>query len=146
MKSTSEKMGHLDMSEYVIKENSPLLDDLIKLLQPYDAADLLASAAALQICPQNADKVIRLDALTHAIASLSHQSEKQRISQHRLMQLCNNPPLGKGQIQSHEDPAEQAFTEAFTFTGGSYVVFPGAIPDATFILKHLNRAIFLGAY
>jgi len=60
-----------------------------------------------------------------------------------LSQILNEPPLGKGDIQSQEDPASNAFTEAFTYFGGSYLVFPGQITEPTFILKNLNHAIFL---
>jgi len=46
-------------------------------------------------------------------------------------------------MQSQEDPCDNPFTEAFTFIGGSYVVFPGIIEDATYILRQLGRAIFM---
>ena len=51
--------------------------------------------------------------------------------------------MGSINIQSQEDPSPNAFTEAFTFFGGSYIVFPGQLSEPTFILKRLNTAIFL---
>lgn len=120
-----------------------MLSDLIKLLKPYDVGDLLAKVAALQICPENADKKTRLDALAHAISTIPFEEGKARISRQKLLQICNNPPLAQSYIQSQEDPAEQPFTEAYTFIGGSYIVFPGDVTDATFIIRHLNKAILL---
>ncbi len=119
------------------------LRDLAGILSQYDVVDLLASAAALQLVPENADRAIRFEALSHVIAAVPYKEGKPQISRHKLANICNTPPLGKGFIESQEDPSEQAFAEAFTFIGGSYTVFPGIAADATFILKHLNRAIFL---
>ena len=42
-----------------------------------------------------------------------------------------------------EDPFNNPFTEAFTFHGGSYIVFPGIAEEPTFILRHFAEAIFL---
>lgn len=121
------------------------LQNLAEFLRHYDVADLLASAAALQLVPGNADRAIRLELLSHVVASLPYVEEQPKISKHKLARVCSTPPLGNSEISSREDPAEQAFSEAFTFTGGSYTVFPGITSDATFILKHLNKAIFLGS-
>ncbi len=44
-----------------------------------------------------------------------------------------------------EDPVDNLFAEAFTFHGGSYIVFPGIVERSTFILRHLAKTIFLNS-
>jgi len=120
-----------------------ILLELVERLSPYDPADLLADVAALQLLPENADRAIRLEAFAHAAASLDKESSKPSISLHRLKQITNAEPLGQGAVASHEDPCDNAFTEAFTFHGGMFIVFPGHVDDSTFILRHLSTALFL---
>lgn len=103
---------------------------------------MLAKVAILQLYPENASQSIRIEALAHAINCIPYIPGKPKVSRHKLSQILNEPPLGKGDIQSQEDPASNAFTEAFTFFGGSYIVFPGQISEPTFNLKNLNHAIF----
>ncbi len=126
-------------------KNFDYLSEIVKIIKPYDPIDMLAKVAVLQLCPENASQSIRLEALAHAINCIPYQPGKPKLSRHKLSQILNEPPLGKGDIQSQEDPASNAFTEAFTFYGGSYIVFPGQVTDATFILKNLNHTIFLSA-
>ncbi len=119
-----------------------MLKPIYEIVKAYDSADLLTKIAALQIFPENADHAIRLEALAHTAVSIPLISDKPKISRHRLNKLCNEPPLGDSKIQSQEDPCPNAFTEAFTFFGGSYIVFPGMSGETTFHLKHLNKAVF----
>jgi hypothetical protein len=114
-----------------------ILLELIGRLSPYDPADLLADVAALQLLPENADGSIRLEAFAHVAASLDDEPNKPSISLQRLKQIANAEPLGQGAVTSHEDPCDNAFTEAFTFHGGMFIVFPGHVDDSTFILRHL---------
>ena len=124
-------------------ENFDYLHEIVGIIKPYDPIDMLAKVAVLQLCPENASQSIRIEALAHAINCIPYLPGKPKVSRHKLSQILNEPPLGKGDIQSQEDPASNAFTEAFTFFGGSYIVFPGQISEPTFILKNLNHAIFL---
>lgn len=124
-------------------EESDLITPLIKAIEPFDPLDLLAKIGALQLCPENANHSIRFETLAHTINCLNYLPNKPICSRHRLDRICNAPPLGRSLIESQEDPSSNAFTEAFTFFGGSYIVFPGQLTDPTFILKHLNAAIFL---
>jgi hypothetical protein len=129
--------------DWIIMKNIDFLSEIGEIIKPYDPIDMLAKVAVLQLYPENASQAIRLEALTHAINCIQYQSGKPKVSRHKLSQILDTPPLGKGYIQSQEDPASNAFTEAFTFFGGSYIVFPGQVSEATFILKNLNHAIFL---
>lgn len=122
--------------------NFDFLSEIVEIIKPYDPIDLLAKVAVLQFYPENASHSIRLEALAHAINCIPYQPGKPKISRHKLSHILNEPPLGKGDIQYQEDPTSNAFTEAFTFYGGSYIVFPGPDTDATFILKNLNYTIF----
>lgn len=119
------------------------LGDLAAFLSTFDSADLLASVAGLQLVPENAERVVRLIACAHAIASLEPAQGHPAMSLHRLRQIFEVEPLGKGEIADREDPAEQPFTEAFPFYGGSYIVFPGIAEESTSILHQMVRALFL---
>ncbi len=120
-----------------------VLADIYQQFLEYDPVDLLAKIAALQLYPENADRVMRLDALSHIAACLPPETNKTKISKNKLNKICNMEPLGNSYIKMSEDPCDVPFTEAFTFFGGSYIVFPGIAQDVVFTLKHLSAAIFL---
>jgi len=134
-----KELGEIDESEGL---QSGILTGLVERLSPYDPADLLASVAALQLLPENADRAVRLEAFAHAVASLPDEPDKPHISLSRLRQFANSEPLGVS-VAAHEDPCDNAFTEAFTFHGGMYVVFPGIVDESTFALRYLAEALFL---
>lgn len=117
------------------------LSDLAQGLTVFDARDLLATAAALQLIPENADRAIRLEAFAHVVASMRDGPGRPTISSSRLRQMLNGKPLGQGLLAQMEDPFENPFTEAFTFIGGGYVVFPWIVSEATFIVRHLARVL-----
>jgi hypothetical protein len=127
-----DENGHLDAGT---------LQALAEKLLPYDPADLLAAIAGLQLLPKNADRAVRLEAFAHVAASLDYEPDKPHISLHKLKQIANSEPLGKGFIAAQEDPCDNALTEAFTYHGGTFIVFPGIVDESTFILRHLARAI-----
>jgi len=115
----------------------------VKETNPFDKLDLLSKIAALQLLPENANHAMSLDAIAHAVASQKYIPHQPEISLKRLKQICNSSTITTGPIGHSEDPSEQMFTEAFTFEGGSYVVFPGIVDDATYALRNLTKAIFL---
>ena len=119
------------------------LDALVAALAPYDTVDLLTAVAGLQLLPENAERSNRLIALAHAVASLPDITDKPKIDRRHLKRLCSARPLGHGTIAKSEDPYQNPFTEAFTFYGGSYTLFPGQHEEATFVLRHLAEALFL---
>lgn len=120
-----------------------MLEQIIRETNPFDKFDLLAKIAALQLLPVNADHAMRLDAIAHAVASQKYVPHLPEISVRRLKEICNSSAIKGSPIGYSEDPSEQMFTEAFTFEGGSYVVFPGIVDDATYSLRNLTKAIFL---
>ncbi|MDA4112028.1 MAG: hypothetical protein OK439_05775 [Thaumarchaeota archaeon] len=109
-------------------------------MAPYNVADLLASVGALQLLPENASRVTRLEALTHAIASIE-PGPIPNISTGKLRAICAHQALEN--LKHYEDPAENQFTEEFTFFGGSYLVIPGIAQSDEYILSNLCKALFL---
>jgi len=121
------------------------LTKLVKTLSGLDPADLLATVSGLQLMPENADRTIRLEALSHAVASISSKGFGARgsINLKQLEKICNSELSDLKPFIRLEDPFNNPFTEAFTFHGGSYIVFPGIAEEQTFILRHLANALFL---
>jgi hypothetical protein len=112
-------------------------------IKVYDVADLLATVAALQLVPENADHMVRIEALTQAVSSVPIASNKPRIPLAKLQELLNSPPLSD-EIAMAEDPFPNPFVEEVPFFGGSYRVFPGLTDGATFVLRNIANALFRG--
>jgi len=140
IKSTSRQNFTSLQKCYGIKQNP--LTKLVKALSAYDPADLLAAVAGLQLMPENADRAVRFEVLAHAVASIKGFGSKPSVNLKQLEKICNNSPELMPFIWM-EDPLANPFTEAFTFYGGSYIVFPGIAEESTFIWRQLTNAIFL---
>jgi len=121
-------------------EGSILFSELAAALTPYNVADLLATVGALQLVPQNASRVTRLEALAHTVASLE-PGPVPEISSGKLRRVCAHEALQD--LMQYEDPAENQFAEEFVFFGGSYLVIPGIAQSAEYMLSHLCKAFFL---
>ncbi len=121
------------------------LTKLVKTLEAFDPGDLLAAVAGLQLMPENADRSVRLEFLAHVVASINSKGfgSKPKVNLKQLEKICKCDSPGIEQIVWMEDPFNNPFTEAFTFHGGSYILFPGIAEEPTFILRHLAKAIFL---
>jgi hypothetical protein len=122
--------------------NDNPLPSLAESLAKFNAVDVLAAVAALQLLPENADRSVRLEVLAHVAASIGPSPIVEQIRPDAWNAICNSGPLSDSPVTSAEDPFESLFTEAFTFFDGSYVVFPGITEEATYILKHLSMGIF----
>src|SRR5579884_341770 len=129
----------------VFNETGPLEENLLAALvgklAPYDPVDVLAAIAGLQLLPENADHALRLEAFAHAAAALDGESGSYHISLHRLRQLANTDPLGGEGLALREAPCDNALTEAFTYHGGMFIVFPGHVDEVSFHLRHLALAV-----
>lgn len=122
------------------------LTDVSALIDPvttYDCVDLAAGVGALQLLPENADQLGRLEIAAGAISSLPFDQSRPQMAAPRWRRWLNGPVLGGQDIVSGEDRCDHLFTEAFTFHGGSYIVLPGLFEEATYITRHLTRALFL---
>ncbi|HII07744.1 MAG TPA: hypothetical protein HA349_10655 [Methanotrichaceae archaeon] len=117
-----------------------LLSDLVDDLSAYNPEDMLLAVAGLQLMPENADRTLRLEAVAHAAASLPEDNKKPNVSLSKIKNILNTkiPPF----LTHAEDPFENPFTEELSFIGGSYVVFPGAAVESTFVMRHLLKAVF----
>lgn len=139
---------HFEAIDEAGRLKAGILESLVEKLAPYDPSDLLATVGGLQLLPENADQAVRLEAFAHAAAALENAANKSCISLHQLRQFANSDPLGGMGVAMQEDPCDNAVTEAFTYHGGMYIVFPGQTDEVTFHLRHLAAAISAdpGAY
>jgi hypothetical protein len=107
----------------------------------FQSVDLLASAAAPQLLPQNYSQTIRLEALAHAVAGQSISAEGPRVGIEDLERLCNEPPLASYEIIGDEDPPERLFTEPLGWRSATYIALPGVADDSAFVIRHLALAL-----
>lgn len=120
------------------------LAEVIGAISAYDSTDLVAAAGALQLLPENAEHIVRLEALAHASASAKVSPHNAKISAPRLRELLNNTLR---RLFGHaEDPPPDCIVEEISFFGGSYKVFPGAVESLPFIIRNLITAIFLSSH
>jgi hypothetical protein len=100
---------------------------------------ILAQLAALQLLPENAQTLFRLECGMQLVTRRRREQKGDRaLPRARLARWVNKSPFA-----SFEDPLNNPFTDEFTFFGGSYVVFPGNVENAFFILRRLARGLFL---
>lgn len=116
------------------------LENLRAVLESFNALDLAATAGALELIPENAERTLRIQAFAHVAGTLPYRDDLPRISASRLRSVVNGPELGA--LAHGEDPFPNSFVEEVTYYGGSYAVFPGAMSGATFTFRHLCLAIF----
>ena len=122
-----------------------MLQQIFDKLCVYDTADLIGTIAALHLVPQNAGRLLRLEAYAHAAASSHLEAARPRITHAELRKLMADDPLAGTMVHMAEDPCGNLLTESITFHGGGYIVFPGITNGTSYILRHLAKAIFLAA-
>jgi hypothetical protein len=103
-----------------------------------DRNDLIAALAALQLVPENADRLLRLEGGVQTVASLAG-GQMRRVTRSELSSWLAATPFALG-----EDPFNNAFVEELPFVGGSYRVLPGLMDGSAYLLRRLGEAIFLG--
>jgi hypothetical protein len=111
-------------------------DTALVALAGRDPLDLLATIAALQLLPQNANALFRLEAAAGVAVTLAPVEEIVPIADDAVLAWVNRPVFG-GEI----DPFNNAFTDEFLFHFGSFVVFPGLRDEAFYIVRMLARAV-----
>jgi hypothetical protein len=128
------------------RQNNPFDRPQEKRLRPVlravsqdDSVDLLISASALQLVPENADRLAPIEALVTVAASKLISG--QPIDDVRLKQLLDLPALKDGLIWEAADLFENPFVEEVCFGNGSYRVFPGAVDRSVFELRIMLRAL-----
>lgn len=94
---------------------------LAEELRPFDPIDLLQRCAALQLCPENAQLLFRLEYFSCVAATIAQRHGASRMSEGRLRRTLDG---GMG-ISHLEDSFCGPFASSLTFTGGNYTVLPG---------------------
>ncbi len=113
-------------------------------LSAFDALDLAAKAAALQLAPENTDRLQRLYAIAGFAACTPVDDQRRpQISSGRLRRALNEPPLSESRFALAEDPYNNPLTETIAFYGGSYVAIADYDGDAAYVFRRLAEAIFL---
>ena len=82
-------------------------------LEPFDPLDLLATAGALELIPENAERALRLQAFAQAVASLQVRQALPTISAPHLRRILSGPELSG--LAHGEDPFPNAFVEEVPF-------------------------------
>lgn len=83
--------------------------------------DLLQRCAALQLCPENAQLLFRLEHLSFIGATTTSTPGAPQISARRLQRMIEGG-LGVAHL---EDPIGRTIAASLPFTGGNYTVLPG---------------------
>jgi hypothetical protein len=134
-------LANLEKPNFEKKEDAhDQLPALRSKLEPFDPIDLLAIAGALELLPENAERVLRLQAFAQVVASLPVRENLPKISLPRLRQFLSGTELTS--LAHGEDPFPNAFVEEVPFFGGSYSVFPGTASGAAFTFRLLSRTVF----
>lgn len=93
------------------------LSELLTAISSFESADLVATAGGLQLLPENAERIVRLEALAHASASIEIRGSTNKISAPRLRALLNNVLYRN--FGAAEDPPPDCVVEEIPFFGGS---------------------------
>lgn len=111
-----------------------------RALWDLDAWSLAKTAAALQLVPENADRTMVLEGLAHAAILPKIRGRKGPVTRDTLLKAIRAVENRHEEIRLLQDPCENPFTEAVTFYGGSYIVFPGIGENITFVARHMALA------
>lgn len=119
------------------------IDELMESLSVFDVRDLAAGVGALQLLPENADHLLRIERLAGVVASLPASGDgAPQMSPGRWRTVVNSSPIADSALVSNEDPFEEPYTEAISFYGGSYTILPGLATGAVRIARRLTEALF----
>ena len=128
-----------------ILENPHYLEALRNRIAVFDSADLIATAAGLQLLPKNAERTLRLEAFTHACATLLFVPGLPK-DQHPTTSPASASDPGLASLAHGEDPYPGPFIEEIAFYGGGYAVFSGLTTGSTFVLRVLCNCLFQGTH
>lgn len=111
-------------------------DSSVAVLDGIDPLDVLAAIGALQLMPENANALFRLEAAAGVATTISPVANGAAIADEAAIAWVNRPVFSAA-----ADPFNNVFTDEFLFHYGSFVVFPGLREEAFFIVRMLARAI-----
>lgn len=119
----------------------PFSDKLLGEIETFDSIELLQRTAAIQLLPENAPRLLRLEFLAGALASRPESNDQPTMSASRYRCLIDG---GVG-VSYLEDPVTWPFVESLTFTGGEYLVLPGLTEGVRLSLDLLLGAALLSS-
>ncbi len=90
-----------------------------------DGPSLVRAAAALQLLPENIQRLVRLQRLAAIGAALPARPEAPRKSPSRLRSLLKDPLVSGPNVRSGEDPYDDLYTAEVPFHGGPHLVAQG---------------------
>lgn len=101
-------------------------------------ASILTKLAALTLLPENSRALFRLECAAQLVTRrLPSQIGDRDLSHKELSAWLAGSPFA-----SFDDPLNNMFTAEVPFFGGSYVVFPGPVEEALYVLRCLARGLF----
>lgn len=104
-----------------------------------DIRRVIPLLAALQLCPENSDYLVRLECSAELLGAYGWSEGDRTLSPSDVLEWLKESPFAVG-----DDPLNNLFTDEIVFFGGSYRVLPGSVEDAEYVFRQLSRAIFLG--
>jgi len=108
-----------------------------KFLAENSSKELLKTVSLLQLIPENATKLVRLEEITHSIISNFN-----KLNNRIHYQAFNNILDTEFSEDYREDPAEGCFSEIIMFKNGNNIVFPGLCNNSTETNQILIEALF----
>lgn len=102
----------------------PPWDALRTELAAFKTLPLLSSLAALQLLPDNAHSMLRLEFLVHLAAGLPVKASGRHVLKRHLEPLCTTA-LELADVLQYEDPQSEPFVETLGFHGGNHRLVNG---------------------
>jgi hypothetical protein len=106
-----------------------------------DGPALVATAAGLQLIPENIDRLLQLQRLAAIGLALPPLPNAPSLSPSKVRSLLKDPLVSGPQIQSQEDPYDQLYTAEVTFHGGPNLVMQGLITSSAHVANLMLQAI-----
>lgn len=119
-------------NSYTRKQNS-----FGKFIKENSSKELLKIISFLQLIPENATKLVRLEEIVHSIIS-----NYNRLDNKINYQTFNNILDAEFSEDYREDPAESCFSEIIMFKNGNNIVFPGICNNSTETNQILIEALY----
>jgi hypothetical protein len=112
-------------------------------LEAFDPVDLAAGVGALQLLPENADHLLRLERLAVVVASLPARPGESlpRMSVQRWRALLNTPPVAGDAIVAAEDAFSQPFTDSIMCPSGAFTVLSGSVAGEVDVIRGIVDAL-----
>jgi len=122
------------LSTYALKQGAELLRD-------YDGFETAATVAALQLLPQNACQLSRLEATARILAATPPHPHRSAPSQGRLRRLLNSGPFS-AELAVNDPIYDDMLCESVGFIGGDYLVASGLAAETPYKVERLLEALF----